>query len=141
MKYLISTVIIVLVALAFFILKNKELSETKTISKIDTIIIEKPSKPIEIKSKPKIVIIKDTIIMREPFIARLDTVIERDTVFAEYKFPDDSLKLLIRRRPDSLVYRTITIEKEKNRAWHEIPGAIGIGAIIGGVFGFIIGSK
>ena len=101
--------------------------------KVDTLIIEKPRKPLKIKAKAKIEKIGDSIIEREPFIASIDTIIERDTISATYQFPQDTIGIFLKRRPDTLAQRTVQIMVEKKRTWYETPAYIGIGAIIGAV--------
>ena len=89
---------------------NKVQLQKVEIEKRDTIykIIQKD--PIEIiRTKPKLRIVRDTVIQSPEFIAVLDTVIRRDTIRAEYEFPQNLLSLQIRQSPDSLIQERIII--------------------------------
>lgn len=104
---------------------------------VDTIYKEVPSKPIIInKVKMKSEKIRDTIILVEPFLASFDTILNRDTLKVAYEFPENFLSLEFYRKPDSIIYQTITIYKDKEltKKWWEKPVYI----ISGIVSGFII---
>lgn len=106
--------------------------ETKIIT--DTIYKELPSKPIIInKVKMKREKVRDTIIFFEPFVATLDTILNKDTLKAIYEFPENFLSLELYRKPDSIMFQTITIYKEKGltEKWWEKPIYI-ISGIAGG---------
>lgn len=141
-KYIAGIILIlVMLAMAFFLGRSTNQCEpiTNTIVRKDTVLIIKEAEPIVIeKIKPKIIYKRDTIIETKPFIAVVDTVIKRDTVYAKYEFPDNSFDLMIRKKPDSTMIQTIYITKEimRERSWWETPVYI-----IGGVaVGFTVGS-
>lgn len=141
-KYIAGTILIlVMLVLAFFLGRSTKHCEpiTNTIVRKDTVLIIKESEPIVIeKIKPKIIYKRDTIIETKPFVAVVDTVIKRDTVYAKYEFPENSFDLMIRKKPDSTMIQTIYITKEimRERSWWETPVYI-----IGGVaVGFTVGS-
>ncbi len=141
-KYIAGTILIlVMIALSFFLGRSTKHCEpiTNTIIRKDTVLIIKESEPIVIeKIKPKIIYKRDTMIETKPFVAVVDTVIKRDTVYAKYEFPENSFDLMIRKKPDSTMIQTIYITKEimRERSWWETPVYI-----IGGVaVGFTVGS-
>ena len=85
------------------------------------------------------VTLSDTIIQTRPFIARLDTVVRRDTLGVEYRFPQHTFSVLLRQAPDSIRYetRTITLTNYERRAWWldalTHVGAASLGYAIGSV--------
>lgn len=106
--------------------------------KHDTIIIAKQSEPLVLeKVKPKIIIQRDTLILTKPFVAVVDTIIKRDTVFAKYEFPQNNFDLLIRKKPDSTIIHTVYVTKEiiKERPWWEPPAYILGGTLAGLLIG------
>lgn len=118
---------------------NKVQLQKVEIEKRDTIykIIQK--EPIEIvRTKPKLRIVRDTVIQSPEFIATVDTVIRRDTIRAEYEFPQNLLSLQIRQSPDSLMQERITIQTKEyidRTKWWEKP----LIAIAGIVVGIVVG--
>lgn len=132
----ILTTLITLLLIYIFLLSQKDNSVQK-IYKIDTIVKIVPHKQIKIIQAPsKIHYIKDTIILTQPFIATLDTIIQHDTVFAAFHFPENSISLDVRRQPDSLKIPQIILEPSSSqRNWFEIPAAMGVGLIIGLIIG------
>lgn len=118
---------------------NKVQLQKVEIEKRDTIykIIQK--EPIEIvRTKPKLRIVRDTVIQSPEFIVVLDTVIRRDTIRAEYEFPQNLLSLQIRQSPDSLMQERITIRAKEyidRTKWWEKP----LIAIAGIVVGIVVG--
>jgi hypothetical protein len=81
----------------------------------------------------------DTIIQTRPFVARLDTVVRRDTLGVEYRFPQHTFAVLLRQAPDSIRYetRTLTLTSYERRAWWldalTHVGAASLGYAIGSV--------
>ena len=140
-KLIIGIALLLLIVVLAFLLgrSSKDCNDSfQTILKRDTLIIVKQSEPLIIeKIKPKIIIQKDTLILTKPFVAIVDTIIKRDTVFAKYEFPQNNFNLLIRRKQDSIIVQTVYITKEivKERPWWEA-SAYTLG---GTVAGFLIG--
>ncbi len=107
---------------------------------VDTLFIEKQSEPIIIKEiKPKLIYRHDTVIVTPPFIAKVDTIIQRDTIRIEYFYPENLMNLSVFPKPDSLEIRNIYITKEitKSNNWWELPAGILSGVILG----YFIGNK
>ena len=140
-KYIFALALIIIVLLLSFFLgrSSKNCNDTvQTILKRDTMIIVKQSEPIIIeKAKTKIVYTRDTIIQTQPFIAVVDTIIKKDTVYAKFEFPANNFDLWIKRKPDSTLIQTITITKEviKDRPWWEASAYTLGGAVIGFLLG------
>lgn len=100
--------------------------ETKT----DTIVIVRPAEPVVItKAKTKIVKTCDTVFQSTGFVARLDTIIMRDTIKAEFSYPDNLLSLCVSRKPDSTIIenRTVKIEtaSRSSGTWEKVLYALG----------------
>jgi hypothetical protein len=131
----IVTIIAFIVFLIFhFITKTETPTTGRIIWKSDTVLKVLPQKIVEIRNaKPKIIYLKDTIIETQPFIAKLDTIILRDTIWAEYVFPENRLSLGYRSQSDSLLQITNTMTKTETY-WVEkaayLLGGILIGIII-----------
>lgn len=140
-KYIFALALIIIVLLLSFFLgrSSKNCSDSgQTIIKRDTVIVVKQAEPIIIeKAKTKIVYTRDTIIQTQPFIAVVDTIIKKDTVYAKFEFPANNFDLWIKKKPDSTLIQTITITKEiiKDRPWWEA-SAYSLG---GAVIGFLLG--
>lgn len=108
--------------------------------KYDTIIHK--AEPIIIeKFKTKTIVTKDTLILSTPFLAIVDTILLRDTVYAEFIYPENEMSIAIRRAVDSIPFiskeKTInTLNEDKVCPWYEQAGiALGsfvLGAIIFG---------
>jgi hypothetical protein len=140
-KYIFALALIIIVLLLSFFLgrSSKNCSDSvQTIIKRDTVIVVKQAEPIIIeKAKTKIVYTRDTIIQTQPFIAVVDTIIKKDTVYAKFEFPSNNFDLWIKKKPDSTLIQTITITKAitKDRPWWEA-SAYSLG---GAVIGFLLG--
>ncbi len=112
-------------------------SEVKFIeaeTKIDTIIKIKENPPLEIvKYQPKIRYLRDTIFTTYNFTAQIDTVIIRDTLKAEYHYPENIFSMKLTRSPDSLIQESITKIKiiEKQSSWWQTPLIIAV-SVCGG---------
>lgn len=116
----------------------KDLASFEKIQR-DTVFLSIPSKPLVIeKAKTKIVVRRDTIIESKPFFARIDTVLQHDTVYAEYAFPENEISILVKRKPDSLELRQTTVFKTigKEQKWWETPAML----LGGAAFGFLLGA-
>ena len=140
-KYIFALALIIIVLLLSFFLgrSSKNCSDSvQTIVKRDTVIVVKQAEPIVIeKAKTKIVFTRDTIIQTQPFIAVVDTIIKKDTVYAKFEFPANNFDLWIKKKPDSTLIQSITITKDiiKDRPWWEA-SAYSLG---GAVIGFLLG--
>ncbi len=143
-KYLvvIATLIAFLVGFAasyLFFGNNRFETDPEVIEIRDTVVEFKPSEPIVVeKIKAEIRYKTDTIIQTKPFVARIDTVALRDTIIAEYEFPENTMSLAIYSPPDSTKhFRTAVIRTVKKEApWWEAPAYVACGAALG----FIISS-
>ena len=116
--------------------------ETKTEIVRDTIINIVQQPPIVIyKAKPVIEYQTDydTVIVTKPFIARVDTIIVRDTIHAEYTFPQNTFSMVLKRKPDSIfTYKEYVIKTEyMKEPWYEKPlyatGGLLLGYFLGGM--------
>lgn len=120
---------------------NKVKLQKVEIEKRDTIYKMIQKVPIEIvRTKPKLRIVRDTVIQSPEFIATVDTVIRRDTIRAEYEFPQNLLSLQIRQSPDSLMQERITIQTKEyidRTKWWEKPLIVIAGIVVGIVVGKI----
>lgn len=125
-----------------YIIKNRCSNEAESIKEIfirDTIEKIKYSEPIFItKVKTTIIKTSDSQIVANPFISKLDTIINQDTISAVYEFPDNLLSIRFNTAPDTMILRKIEIikNKPKDEQWWEIPLYITGGIILG----FLIGS-
>lgn len=76
------------------------------------------------------------------FVATLDTIINADTLHAEFEYPEALFSILLKRRPDSTFIKTIFIDRtiyaQKERASWEIPVYVGVGVIGGFLLGRIV---
>lgn len=136
----ISTILLtlIIVAIIYFILQNNiNNKQNLVVHKIDTIIKIIPQKEIKIvEGKPKIQYIRDTIVQTQPFVARLDTILLRDTIFAQYQYPENLMSIEVRTSNDSIRLPRITIERTKyERNWYELATAYGGGIILGLILG------
>lgn len=140
-KYIFGLILLIIALLLCFLLgrSSKNCNEAvQTVLKRDTIVIVKQSDPIVIeKAKTKIVYTRDTVILTKPFVATIDTIVKKDTVFAKFKYPLNSFDLWIKRKPDSTLIQIITITKEvvRERPWWEASAYTLGGAVIGFVLG------
>ena len=102
----------------------------------DTIIKTVKSEPIVIeKIKPKIIYRRDTVIKTKPFAAVVDTVIKRDTVYAEYMYPDNLFSIEISTPDDSIMIPQITEYRENKNEWWEKPLFFITGSFVGYLLG------
>lgn len=103
----------------------------------DTITALKPSEPLIIeKYHPVIRVKRDTLVISKPFMARIDTIIKRDTIIGSYEFPENFFSMRISSVPDSILTREIVIEKPcGSDNWWETPAIAAGGLIIGALLG------
>jgi len=90
-----------------------------TITKVvthDPVFVEGPAHVIYVRDT---ITRRDTIIETRPFVASLDTVVQRDTIGVLYRFPQHTFSVAIRQSPDSIRYetRTITMTNYEQRPW------------------------
>lgn len=134
----ITLISIALVVVIYFALQSPwKSNQNSIIYRIDTVIQIIPKKEIEIiEAKPKIHFVHDTIIQTKPFVAIVDTIILRDTLYAKYHFPENLMSVNLRTSGDTIRLPQITIEKEHfERNWYEIWAALGGGLILGLILG------
>lgn len=123
------------IILGYFLFNSKPVApiiEQKIL--YDTIYNEIPAEPIIIeKIRAEKEYIHDTIIVTKPFIAKADTIIQKDTVVMFYTFPENYFSMQYKTHRDSIAIPTQTIiktELRKRELW-EIPAAILSGCAIG----------
>ena len=77
-----------------------------------------------------------------PFTATLDTILNSDTLHAEFEYPEALFTILLKRRPDTTFVKTIYIDRNiyafKEREGWEIPVYIGAGIVGGFLLGRIV---
>ncbi len=130
-------------AAAYFLLPGREIirKEPFPVKKIirDTVYEVVEAEPLVIeKVRTKIIRRFDTVIKTQPFTAKLDTVVRRDSVRAEFDFPENLISLDIRREPDSLRVPKMTVfrTEAQEEHWWETPAYVA-GAVI---IGYLLGS-
>lgn len=130
---LIILLVIALIGLFYFAYQNNY-SNNSIKYKVDTLIKIIPQKEIKIvEAKPRIKYIRDTLILTPPFIAEVDTVVQRDTIYASFQFPENLMSINFKTARDSIKIPQITVERmNQERNWYEI-GAAAVGGIILGI--------
>ncbi len=104
------------------------------IVKYDTIEIVKPVEKIVIqKAKPRIKIVRDTIIETKPFVAELDTIVKSDTVSAKYTFPEKSfLNFKSVEKADTFrIPQFVVARDDRNKDWLDKIGTFVVGVSLG----------
>ena len=96
-------------------------------------LVESPPLIIS-KVKPKIKILKDTIITFQPFTASVDTIIKHDTIRSSFEFPSNNFSLEIKRKPDTVRIERIILQPpvSAKETWWVKP-AIFAGGILSGM--------
>lgn len=134
MKYYINLIFMIAgLILGYFLFNthNRQIQYKEVLIR-DTIIKEIKQKPLIIeKTVPKIIYMKDTIIKTRPFIAKIDTIIIKDTINAEYRFPEHSFSMYVNRARDTLAIPQITKIKHKKEKWWIKPVVFSAGFITG----------
>lgn len=78
----------------------------------------------------------------DSFTATLDTIINADTLHAEFEYPEALFSIMLKRRPDSTFIKTAFIDRtiyaQKERASWEIPVYVGAGIVGGFLLGRIV---
>ncbi|QLH54985.1 MAG: hypothetical protein CH6_4507 [Candidatus Kapaibacterium sp.] len=107
--------------------------ERVEIVKYDTIEIVKPVEKIVIqKAKPRIKIVRDTIIKTKPFVAELDTIVKSDTVSAKYTFPENLFELQISRKADTFrIPQFVVARDDRKKDWLDKIGTFVVGVSLG----------
>lgn len=86
--------------------KNIYIHDTLIVINFDTIHIE--------KIKPRIVYRHDTLIQTKPFTAIIDTIIQKDTIYMSYDYPENLFNMRLTHQPDSFrVQKTIEYKNEE----------------------------
>lgn len=90
--------------------------------------------PINIYKQVEVQYVRDTLFVTKPFIAKLDTIIFRDTINTQFAFPQMAFSLALRRQPDTL--KIVTIKTIDTRiidnsppTWVTILSHIGAGVL------------
>jgi len=123
--------------ISYFIVPDKETIIREPFSgsiQIDTVIKIIEREPIVLeKIKTKIIKQKDTIITSYPFIAKVDTVLKRDTIKVRYEYPQNLLSLNIERYTDTLALQKFLITEmiKVESPWWEAPAYVAAGTLIG----------
>ena len=116
--------------------------QTKLVEKRDTTYIIKQRDSTVVKQAPADVYyyidtlhLKDTIFLSKAFIARLDTIIKKDTIYTAFYFPQQKFDFSIRYKPDSTVFIKDSIYSEKTiiekDPWWMTGIKIGCGTLFG----------
>lgn len=138
---LVAVAILVVLSTVFYLGRgSKQCNEfaERVVVKRDTFIVVKAAPPIKLeRAKAKIKYLRDTIIETKPFEARIDTIINNDTIYLWYNYPMNAFDLFVKKKPDSTIVHEIYITKEviRKRAWWEAPAFIAAGAAAGYVIG------
>jgi len=119
-KYKILTVLLTVVSsllLIKLLMNDSESPPTQFIIERDTVIVNQREVIKVDKIVPKIIIKKDTIIETKPFIATIDTIIKRDTVFLRFEYPENLFSMKLSPAADSIKIEKIYEYKEKEITW------------------------
>ena len=146
-KYTYSIIIFIIGLIIGYLLnqgfrKQDEKISIKYDSKViyDTIIKMQPAKPVILtKVKTEIIIQSDTVIQFHPFISKLDTIVNSDTISTKFEYPQNLFSFEFRKKPDSISIQKMLVYQpvEKKRQWWETPALILTGAVIGFVAGVL----
>jgi hypothetical protein len=123
--------------IAYFMMPEKETIIREPFSgkvRIDTIIKVIEKEPIILeKVKSRIITQRDTLIKHFPFVAKVDTVIKRDTIKVMYEYPQNLFSLRISSRADTLALQKMIITEmiKVEEPWWEAPAYIAAGTVIG----------
>jgi len=111
--------------------------------KIDTVFKEVQQPPIKIAGKARIIKdttwLHDTVLTTAPFIAVLDTVIQKDTLNLAFRYPSAVFEVELKQAPDLIPFetRTVTLTNTiyEQRAWWLDAlthiGAVAVGYVAG----------
>lgn len=101
---------------------------THVITHEPTIITQAPADTVVVRNT-------DTIYQTPAFTARIDTVVVRDTITAEYHFPQHTFSVALRQAPDSVRIEYVTVTLTQRPAWYEWAGV----ALGGLATGYLMG--
>ncbi len=106
---IVMAIIAVLLSIFIYLMYRLENCHDKNILvyQKDTLIIYKPQMIEVEKIKAKIVYKRDTIFQIKPFIASADTIIQKDTVYIRYDFPENQFKFKISQATDTILVKKI----------------------------------
>ena len=106
----------------------------------DTVFQIEYREPIIIeKAKAEIVYRSDTVYVTQSFSAILDTVVQFDTVFVRYDFPEHLINLSVKHKVDTNAIVEIIVEnkvEESRSSWETV-----LIAITSAVIGFLLGNS
>ena len=133
---LITIVLVGIVIFLWLFQLQKPKPSPVEIHRIDTVTVVKPFEKLVVRrAKPKIIYRRDTIFQTAPFVASLDTILQRDTISLLYQYPENLLDFSISSIPDT--YRipkfVYSLEKRKEK-WWEKPVIF----VVGTTFGFFL---
>lgn len=121
-KYKTTSIILAIISSILFtklLISNSDTGDIRYVIERDTVIVNQ-REVIEVdRIVPKIVVKRDTIIKTMPFVATIDTVICRDTVFLRYDFPENLFSMKLSPAADSIKIEKIYEYKEKEFTWLE----------------------
>lgn len=109
---------------------------------VDTVVHTITHEPVIINRAPADTVTMhhtDTVYQTPAFTARIDTVVLRDTITAEYHFPQHTFSVALKQAADSIhiEYITNTVTVHRNPAWYEWAGV----ALGGLATGYLMGSN
>ncbi len=116
---------------------NKHQCPKYELVRVDTVEIVKVVEKVQIrKAKPRIIYKNDTIYRCNGFIARLDTVVQKDTITVSYEFPEHLFNIEIARGNDTLRIPSFHYSlQKKEKTWLDYAAPFIIGTAIGFVLG------
>ena len=97
-----------------------ERTVTDTVYRVDTLTHVVEREPVIITNAPATVDtvhVNDTVYQTRAFVARIDTVVQRDTVQVAYSFPQHTFSVAIRSNPDTVRVPQLTVTNYERRAW------------------------
>lgn len=130
----------ILFALAYWIIPDRQKVNylTKNVLIRDTIVEIRHKEPLVIeKAVPEIKYLRDTVIMTQPFAATIDTVMQHDTIYIQYRFPENYFSMKLSMPSDTLRMREIVseIKSDESNNWWESALIITAGACVGILIG------
>lgn len=108
----------------------------------DTVKVIKEVPKIVVQGKAKIKYVRDTILTTQPFEAVVDTVLQKDTVYIAYSYPENMFNVSIARGADTNLiernYYLVNQQQNKQSRWSTALNILG-GFLGGLVVGFVVG--
>lgn len=136
-KYILTGILLILLGIFFgyLLFNNSRVNNIiETQIKFDTVYKEIANEPIIIeKIVAKTHYVRDTLIITQPFVAKADTIMQRDTIRLMYSFPENYFAMQYFPKPDTMLIprQTIITTQQKKRTWWEIPVCVVSGAAVG----------